>query len=143
MSLAILLALALPAAHAVIYGGNPNLTITVDHADLDTGYADLTSVRLTSCGGGVTTVSVNDTFDPAEGLTVAIPAGNYCAVTLTWGDVMELEGSSPAGSWTAEYDSATTFVPLATPISPVTLSPLDVTSGVIYGGNPNLRLFIQ
>lgn len=138
------LALLTPA-HAVIYGGNPELTIWVERSpdDLIDGDVDLTNVKLSVCGGGTTTVSVGAAIDPVAGYTVAIPAGNYCGLTVTWGSVLELTGFGAGGAWVGEYDKPSTYFPLASPIAPVALTPFTVTSGVIYGGNPELHAVIQ
>lgn len=142
--LALALAL-LPSAHAVIYGGNPGLTIDAVRVpnDLTEGSVDLAKVRMHACAGGFTDVTVDDTIDPVASHTVAVPAGNWCGVTLYWDSSMILEGNSPAGPYTLAYDEPTTYFALATPIPLVYLTPYEVVTGVIYGGNPGIQLTIQ
>ena len=113
----LVMALAEPSAHAVIYIGNPNLGFHVDRQQHDyvSGSVDLDTVRVHHCGGGYTDYPVGQTIDPVDGFDVAIAAGNHCSVTLFWGSVMVVDGPS----YSLEYDEASTAVTLASPIAAV------------------------
>lgn len=145
MSMLTLGLLALPSAHAVIYVGNPDLTITVDRPqhDLTGGSVVLDKVRTHGCLGGTTDYTVDEAIDPVDGWTLGISDGNYCGVTLYWTSAMTLEGVNSSGAFELSYTRSSTYVALATPIPPVGLSPIQVVSGSPGIGLPELQLIIQ
>lgn len=140
-----LLGLATPDANAVIYVGNPDLTITVDRSqhDLDSGSVQLDKVRMHACSGTTTDYTVSSTIDPVYGYTLGISGGNYCGVTFFWSSSMLLDGTNNNGAFEFSYSRSTTYVALATPIPPVGLSPITVVYGSPGLGLPELQVAIQ
>lgn len=136
----ILLALALPA-HAVVYGGNPHLTLQVDWPGetLTDGAVELGAITVYKCLGGKHEWTPGIPIDPVQGWTMSLPSGNYCSVKFEWDTVMELESDD----FTVEYSQSSTTISLTGASQSVTLSPWRVTDGVVYGGNPNLTVTIQ
>lgn len=140
-----LLPLVAPPSHAVVYGGNPGLHIHVDFPNhtLTLGDVELARVRLHSCAGPVWDTYPNAWIDPVDGWSMLMPAGDWCAVTLSWASDMALDGNAQGGTFELAFRGTSTYIPLAATIPAVSLSPFDVVSGVVYGGNPGLHLTIQ
>lgn len=143
--LATLALLSASPAHAVIYGGNPELTIKVQRPqdDLTGGTVTLETVVLHLCAGGAAMWNVDTQIDPVVGFSMDIPAGNFCEVELVWGDTMELDGDGAYGTFALEYDESATWITLVGATQSVELDPVTWTSGVVHGGNPELDLTIQ
>lgn len=135
-----LLALALPA-HAVVYGGNPGITVRIAHVpdDLDYGVATAVKVRLHACGGGFTDYWIGEAVDPVAGFTIPVDAGNWCAAVVYWEDEPVLYGNSYviAATETSHGGALVANGP--------TLDPFyhTVIQGVVYGGNPEVILRIE
>lgn len=141
-----LLSLALSfvsASHATIYGGNPQLFLSVDRPehDLASVEVDLDKVRMHHCQGGYTDYEVDGAVDLVEGHVLAISAGDYCGITVYWASVMTLYGVNDA--YVLEYDDATDALSIGSTIPPVSLAPFEVVLGTIYGGNPVLSAIIE
>jgi len=132
----------LAPAHAVQYTGNPQLGFRVDRPadDYVTGDVTLAKIRVHHCGGSTyTDVTVGQNLDPVDVNWVSIPAGDHCSVTFFWSTDLDIDGPS----WTVRYAESTTHVPLATDITPVSLSPWTVISGTMTGGGPWLLVTID
>jgi hypothetical protein len=136
---------AVPHAHAVIYGGNPGLSLAVDHDqhDFDSGSVYLTKIRVLNCGSGYTDYSVGEWIDPVAGYQIGISAGDYCNVTLFWGSTLTVDGVGQGGAFGISYSQSVTGLTLGNAPSWADLLPYTVTYGVIYGGNPGVRVVIQ
>ncbi len=128
-------------AEAILYGGNPKLVVLIDHAghDLISGEATLDRVVLGGCPGAGPAIDVDAAFDPVVGIEVGIPAGDWCSVTLEWDGVTTLEATGFAG----ESDAASTTSDLDPQTPPVSLSPFQVTEGILYGGNPKVVVWVE
>ena len=144
MNLALLALWSSLPARAIIYGGNPTLTVHIERAegDLDGGLASPQKVRLHACGGGYTDFAIGGTVDPVEGFSVPVVAGNWCGIVLFWEEPTTLWGENSSGPWEitvhdpahgGALGSSPTVVPLY----------FTVEEGIIYGGNPTLVLSIQ
>ena len=141
-----LLSLLLPQAQAVVYGGNPGVTIEVGRAENDLVSAEvlLTKVRVAYCGSGYTDYTVNETVDMVEGYTLTILGGNLCAIIPYWGEDLLMEGNGQYGAFSLLYENNTTPVTVqagGTMTAP--LVPFTWESGVVYGGNPEVKITIQ
>lgn len=136
-----ILSLALSSAFAVQYAGNPILDFRVDRpaGDYVEGAVTLSKVRVSHCGGGFTDVSVGQALDPVQLQSVAIPAGDHCAVTLYWSTALDVDGAG----YTVRYSQSTTTVALATDIAPTPLTPYVVVAGTMSGSGPWLLLDID
>lgn len=149
MQRALLVAMALGVfsapAHAVVYGGNPEITFKVDRAqhDFTTGDVDLTKVRMERCDGSWTDYTVNASPDPIVGYSLHFTAGDYCGATWYWSSVMLLDGSGQYGAFTQKYSNATTHVALTGSSQSFTLAPITWVNGVVYGGNPEFKVTVQ
>lgn len=134
-------ALASPAARAVTYSGDPVMTLTVDRPeqDLVEGEVVLDTVRVHTCGGGWASWRPEETIDPVAGWSMDFPTGNLCEVELVWGTTMVLDGQG----YVIEYAEVTTTVDLVGATQTEDLTPFDLVSGVIHGGNPFVMLTIQ
>ncbi len=130
-----------PPASAILYGGNPKLHVQVDRPahDLIGGSATLDRVVLGGCPGAGPAINVYTSFDPVDGIEVNIPAGDWCSVTLEWGDVTEIEGPTFDG----ESDAETTWTDLDPATPSVDLYPFVVTEGILYGGNPKVVVSVS
>ena len=142
-----LLALALSAApaHAIVYGGNPDLSLKVDRPphDIVEASVDLATVRVHTCGGGYTDYTIGDPVDLALGFSIPIANGDYCAVTVFWDSVMTIVGDNPDYDFVLEYSYASTGLQLQGTEQAVGLAPFTLVSGIIYGGNPALVVRIE
>lgn len=136
------LSLVAAPAHAMIYGGNPDITMWADRAqhDMIDGYVKLGKVRVNLCGGGVVDYVVNAEIDPVEGYTVNVAGGDFCGVTLFWDTDMTINGGTGTG-WGIAYTPSSTYVPIASMVAPLT--PFTLLYGVIYGGNPDFHIAID
>ena len=134
--------LLISTAHAVIFGGNPELTIWAerDPADLTDGAVTLDKVRMDLCNGSPVDYEVDEQIDLIAGYTLAIDDGNYCGATFFWSSDMTLQGSTGNG-WGIEYTQNATYVPISTMTK--ALTPYTVIYGVVYGGNPGLKMAIE
>lgn len=132
--------LSLPA-FALQYQGTPVLTFRVDRPadDYVEGEVVLTKVRVHHCDASTTDVTVGATLDPVVANTVALPAGDHCALTFFWGSAMDIDGPS----WTVRYAQSTTTVWLDTEIPPKSLTPYTVIAGTMPGGGPWLLASID
>jgi hypothetical protein len=86
-----------PEAFAGFYGGNP-ITLFADGA-IDSAVGDLTSVTFTGCGRTATWTEVrNEQVNLAdEGISLDLPAGEYCKCTVEFDGELTFEGDG--GSW--------------------------------------------
>ena len=75
-------------AHAIIYGGNPELSfhVTRSAADLTGGGGSLHKIRLLARSSGWTDIYVDEALDPVATTTVAIEAGKQAS----YGDKMSM-----------------------------------------------------
>lgn len=130
------------SAHAVIYGGNPELTVWADRAqhDMIDGYVKLGKVRMNVCNSSPVDYVVNADIDPVAGYTLGIAAGDYCGATFFWDTNMTIDGGTGTG-WGIEYTPNSNYLPIATMVAPLT--PFNLLYGVIYGGNPELHMSID
>jgi hypothetical protein len=128
-------------ANATVYTGNPSLTFHVTRPENDFvgGYVVLHQLRIRKCNNQTLTYTIDDEIDPVDGWSKTISGGDYCAATLVWDTVMEIDGSS----FVIEHDAASTVVPLSGSSQTVVLSPIDVVSGTFSGNLPRLVLTIQ
>lgn len=140
-----LLLLLVPSASAIIYGGNPELTLQVTRptGDLDDGGVLLHKVRLVACGGGWTDFVIDETIDPVVGYTLDVSAGDWCTARFYWDNDLILNGTNSNGSYRMRYEQDVTVVTLGSPIVPVALTPYVTVFGIIYGGNPELHVVID
>lgn len=127
-------------AHAILYGGNPKLHIQVDRPaqDLVGGVATLDRVVLGGCPGAGPAVEVYADFDPVDGIDVDIPAGDWCSVTLEWGDVTQIEATGFEG----ESDASQTWTDLDPQTLSVSLAPFTVTQGTMSGAGPKVIVHV-
>lgn len=140
------LALAAPPAEAIIYGGNPHLTLTVNNqgGNFDAGVVRLDEVRMNKCIGGSNVYVVDEVIDPVDGYGLDIDAGNYCSVTLVWATDMTLHGYDNNNSgFGVDYDKDSTVLGLSGSSQSAALIPFEVVFGVIYGGNPHITVAID
>lgn len=124
------LALNLPA-HAVVYAGNPVITLQLDHPNLAMQNASvwLEEVRIHRCDGTVLALPVDEAVDLVAGVEVDAPPGDYCALTLVWDSAVEGEGGLPPGSIAWVYEHPSTHVDLGVAMPPVDLAPYTVLDG--------------
>lgn len=126
---------AAPApARAVVYTGNPTVTIRVDRLahDYVSGEVELEGVRVHHCAGGSTDHPVGEIIDPVEGFELPISAGDHCGLTLYWGSSLDITGPG----YVVRYDEPSTDVVLDDPIDKVELTPYSVVSGSMGGAGP-------
>lgn len=132
-------------AGAIIYNGNPNLGFRVDRpaGDYLSGSVTVDKVRVHHCAGGYTDHSVNDTIDPVDGYTMAIPSGDECGLTFYWSSALTIDGDGALGAFTVSHSGSTTSVTLEDEIPPTLLGGCTVTSGQMSGGCPWLLVHID
>lgn len=138
-----LVALLSIPAHAYIYAGNPDVTAWVSRpaSDLGASSADLDFVREHLCGGGTVDVQVDENVDLLDGITIAIPAGNLCALSFHWASAVT---TAKSGAWTVSYTESATWVDVsAGPDAYTPLTPFVVNSGTFSGDAPRLVLSID
>jgi hypothetical protein len=138
----------LSVPNAPIYGGNPDIDFRVQRVanDLTGGSVELDEIRLHPCdNSGPTVIQMNQTVDPAVGLSVAIPNGTWCAVSFDWDSPMVVNGGPAGATFSLQYAGAATYVPIADngTISPVALSPYTVLSGNPSSGAPKIYVTIE
>lgn len=133
--------LAPSSAMAILYGGNPKLHVQIDRPaqDLVSGAATLDRVVLGGCPGAGPAVSVYADFDPVLGIDVNIPAGDWCSVTLEWGDLTVIEATGFDG----ESDASQTTTDLDPQTPSESLSPFTVTQGSMSGAGPKVIVNVQ
>lgn len=129
------------SALAVQYQGTPVFTFRVDRpaGDYVEGAVGLEKLRVHHCGGGYTDVSVGATVDPVAPVSIPVPAGDHCAVTLHWSTDLDVDGPT----WTVRYAQASTTLVLEEEIAPKLLSPWTVVAGTMQGGGPWLLAAID
>jgi hypothetical protein len=132
--------LAVPAARAAVYSGNPHLDFSIqDSAEsLTGGVAELERIEIHHCGGGRTRHDINQTIDPIDGYDIDIDPGSHCGVSIVWGGPVELTGAG----FGLEYNPVVTYVALSGAVQSADFTPVTVVSGS-YTGTPVVTVSIQ
>lgn len=136
-----LLALLVAHADAAIYVGNPNISVKVDRPahDFVSGFADLHTIRVNYCGGGYSTYTIDDSFDPVDGWSSTISGGDICSIVLSWNDAIEIDGPS----YIIEHSLSTTTFSVGASIPPVGLTPITTIQGSYSGNLPLMYISLN